>query len=78
METIEINYKGVNLIVTGYYTAEVDEVLYDVDLCGHPGDSAEFELEDIFVQETDIFSMLSQEQTDEIIQLVILKIQDNE
>lgn len=71
---IEIEYKGVPLEVEGTYTEAEDRVIYYGDLDGHPGSPAEFEINAIFVQDIDIFELISEDDLREIETLILEKI----
>ena len=72
----EIQFKGIDLTVEGFYTSGEPEVMYDSDLCGSPEFKAEFDIRKVFVQDTEISSLLSEDDLDEIANLLILKMED--
>ena len=51
---VTINYKGIDLIAKGNYTEGEYEIYYDDDLSGHPGSASEFEVQKIFVIDSDV------------------------
>jgi len=65
-ENCEIEYCGVNLLVTGYYSSEEKRVMYNADLSGYPGTPADFEIYTVQCDRQDIIDLLSYEQIQEI------------
>jgi len=61
-----INYHGVLLEIEGQYIPEEPEVRYYPDGSGHPGYGSEFIVGKVFVGEVDLYSMLYENQIDEI------------
>ena len=61
METIEIEFKGILLSVSGTHEKGEEAVFYYADGSGFPGSSSSFEIEKIRVEnsETDIFELFS-------------------
>ena len=51
---VQINYKGIDLVVKGNYTEGEYEIYYDDDLSGHPGSASDFDVQSIFVIDSDI------------------------
>ena len=72
--TVEIEYKGILLDVEGNYTEAEDRVIYYGDLDGHPGSPASFDINAVFVQDVDIYELLSEDDLMEIDNLVLEKI----
>lgn len=72
----EIQFRGIDLTVEGFYTSGEPEVMYDSDLCGSPEFEAEFDIRKVFIQDTEISSLLSEDDLDEIANLLILKMGD--
>ena len=70
----EITYKGILLEIEGTYTEAEDRVIYYGDLDGHPGSPASFDINEIFVQDVDIFELVSEDDLREIETLVLEKI----
>ena len=70
----EITYKGILLEVMGTYEEAEDRVMYYGDLDGHPGYPASFDVNAIFVQDVDIFELLSEDNLREIETLILEKI----
>lgn len=74
MRTIEITYKDLLLEIEGTYTEAEDRVMYYGDLDGHPGSPASFDINAIFVQDVDIFELLSEDDLREIEILILEEI----
>ena len=70
----EITYKGILLEIEGTQTEAEDRVIYYGDLDGHPGSPASFDINEIFVQDVDIFELVSEDDLREIETLVLEKI----
>ena len=70
----EITYKGILLEVEGTYEEAEDRVIYYGDLDGHPGSPASFDINAVFVQDVDIYELLSEDDLMEIDNLVLEKI----
>ena len=63
---IELNIGGVDITVSGYYSPEEPMVMYDSDMAGYPGSPADFEIDSIQVNGTDITELVSDDIYDEI------------
>jgi hypothetical protein len=74
---ITINYEGINMLVVGDYTKAEEAVMYDKDMSGHPGSSAEFEVQQVLVEGNDITSIISENHF-ELIAQEVLRVKDNE
>jgi hypothetical protein len=74
MKEITINYKGIELLIEGTYTPGEEEVRYFSDMLGHPGYPASFDVNAIFVQDVDIYELLSEDNLREIETLILEKI----
>lgn len=72
--TKEITYKGILLEVEGTYTEGENRVMYDNDFGGYPGSPATFDINAVFVQDVDIFELISEDDLREIDNLVLEKI----
>ena len=70
----EITYKGILLEVEGTYTEAENRVIYYGDLDGHPGSPASFDTNAVFVQDVDIYELLSDDDLMEIDNSVLEKI----
>ena len=77
MQVEEINYAGVLLIIEGNYYEGDSQVMYDSNGEGYPGSPSEFEILKITVSDSDvdIWEIFSNNQIDEITDLVIEKIE---
>jgi len=64
--TVHITYRGIELRVVGDYSPEEPAVMYYPDGSGYPGCGAEFSINTIFVDETDIIDLFSEEQIEQI------------
>ena len=62
---------GVYLTVSGYYYPEEPSQMYDGNMEGYPGSYAEFELQSVQVDGTEIIEIISDEVYEEIIDKVI-------
>ena len=47
---IEIEFKGIKLLVSGTYTPPEEPVRYYNDMSGHPGSNSDFDINEIFVE----------------------------
>ena len=70
----EITFKSILLEVEGTYTEAEDRVMYYGDLDGHPGNPATYDINAVFVQDVDIYELLSEDDLMEIETLVLEKI----
>lgn len=68
-EEIEIEYKGIKLLVEGTYE-EGEEETWE-----HPGAASEFDVNSIFVGDVDIYDLFSAMDLEDIVELVISKIE---
>lgn len=74
---IDIEYKGVLITVSGDFTPEEREIMYYKDGTGYPGYSAEFLVEKIMFDGTDVTELYeSMERVDAISELVLKCIND--
>ena len=71
MRTEEIKYKGILLEVEGTYTEAEDRVIYYGNLDGHPGSDSTYDINAVFVQDVDIYELLSEDNLREIEELVL-------
>lgn len=72
--TTEIIYKGILLEIEGTYTEAEDRVIYYGDLDGHPGNPATFDINAVFVQDVDIYELLSEDDLEVLETLILEKI----
>ena len=57
----EITYRGIKLLIEGYYTEPEEEVRYYSDMSGHPGSPSEFDVNAVFLPNNatkDLFNKL--------------------
>lgn len=66
-----ITVGGVYLTVSGTYHPEEAREMYDGNMEGYPGSYAEFELESVQVNGTEIIDIISESIFDEIVEKVI-------
>ena len=66
-----ITIGGVYLTVSGTYHPDEDPIMYDSNMEGYPGCGAEFELESVQVDGTEIIDLISNAIYDEIIDKVL-------
>jgi len=71
----EIIYKGIKLLIEGTYTEPEEEVRYYDDYSGHPGSSSDYDINAVFVQDTDIYELLSVNDLEKIVELVLEEIE---
>ena len=76
MEIIEIEFKGIKLLVGGTYTPPEEPVRYYNDMSGHPGSNSDFDINEIFVEETDIYELFGEKDLETIKDLIIEKIEE--
>ena len=69
----EVNVYDVRLDVHGYYSPAEPMVMYYPDGSGHPGCSAEFDIETVTVEGVNIYELLSEHVKQIIIEEVIDK-----
>ena len=67
----EITYRGIQLEVEGDYTPAEKGYMYDGNLDGLPDSGAEFDVNAVFVQDTDIYDLLGNDELKHISELVI-------
>ncbi len=67
---VTVKYTDIYLHLEGHYTASEPRT-YD-----YPGAPSEFDIEKVYIEDTDIFDLLSIEQIDEIEQLALESLED--
>lgn len=70
----EITFKGILLEVEGTYTEAEYRVMYYGDLDGYPGSDSTYDINAVFVQDVDIYELLSEDDLREIETLVLEEI----
>lgn len=77
METATIEYKGITLLISGSYTEGEEQIMYESEGGGYEGSGSDFDIEDIFVSDSDIdiIELFSFADLEEIKDLVINKIE---
>jgi hypothetical protein len=73
---LSINVGGVDVTVSGYYSPEEPMVRYYSDGSGYPGCAAEFELQSVQVDGTEIINLISDEIFEEIVEKAIEHLKD--
>ena len=73
---VEVTAGGVDITVSGYYSPEEPMVMYYEDGSGYPGCSAEFEIDSIQVNGTDITELVSDYMYNDIVEKVIENIEN--
>ena len=75
---INIEFKGVPIIVVGEYEAGEEAVMYYSDMSGYPGSNSSFIVEEVYVEdsEIDIFEFFSPADLEVIAEKVIEQIED--
>ena len=68
---VGITIGGVYLTVSGTYHPDEDPIMYDSNMEGYPGCGAEFELESVQVDGTEIIDLISDSIFDSIVEMVI-------
>ena len=76
MEIIEIEFKGIKLLVGGTYIPPEEPVRYYNDMSGHPGSNSDFDINEIFVEDTDIYELFGEKDLEAIKDLIIEKIEE--
>ena len=76
MEIIEIEFKGIKLSVGGTYIPPEEPVRYYNDMSGYPGSNSDFDINEIFVEETDIYELFGEKDLETIKDLIIEKIEE--
>ena len=72
---IEINYRGVSLLIEGTYTKGEESVFYDSDLGGSPGSDSEFDINAVFVGGIDIYELFDWEYLEDLSETCLEKIE---
>lgn len=75
---INIEFKGIPIIVVGEYEAGEEAVMYYSDMSGHPGSPSSFDVEEVYVEdsEIDIFEFFSPDDLEIIEEKVLEQIED--
>lgn len=75
---INIEFKGISIIVVGEYEAGEEAVMYYSDMSGHPGSPSSFDVEEVYVEdsEIDIFEFFSPDDLEIIEEKVLEQIED--
>jgi hypothetical protein len=75
---VQINYKGVDLVVEGNYYKGEEAVRYYSDMSGYPGSNSEFEITDVFVRDSfiSVFNLFSAENLSEMEEICLIKIEE--
>jgi len=75
---ISIEFKGIPLRVVGEYEAGEEAVMYYSDMSGHPSSPSSFNVEEVYVEdsEIDIFEFFSPDDLEVISEKVIEQIED--
>ena len=76
MEVIEIEFKGIKLLVGGTYIPPEESIMYDNNLDGLPSSPSYFDINGIFAQETDIYELFGEKDLETIKDLTIEKIEE--
>lgn len=66
MNLVTVVYRNVPLLLEGYYWEGSPMVMYYPDGSGHPGDPAQFEIVNVWVQDTNIVELLHDNQFEEL------------
>lgn len=72
----EITYKGITLLVGGTYYKGEEMVRYNSDLSGVPESPSTFDINEVFVEETDIYELFSSEQLQDIEKIILELIEE--
>ena len=75
---ISIEFKGIPLRVVGEYEAGEDKELYQFDLGGYPGSLSSFDVEEVYVEdsEIDIFEFFSPADLEVLAEKILDKLED--
>lgn len=73
---LSINVGGTDVTVSGYYSPEEPMVMYDSNMEGYPGCAAEFELQSVQIDGTEIINLISDEIFEEIVEKAIEHLKD--
>lgn len=75
---ISIEFKGIPIRVVGEYEAGEEAVMYYSDMSGHPGSPSSFDVEEVYVEdsEIDIFEFFSSDDLEVITENVLEQIED--
>ena len=68
---IGLTVEGTYLVVSGIYYPEEPAEMYDANMEGYPGCGAEFELQSVQINGTEIIDLISDDIFDEIIEKVL-------
>jgi len=72
---VTVMFRGIDLGVKGNYFPEEPAIRYDLDMGGHPGYPEYFEIEDIYIENTEVMYLL-EEHLDEIEKLVLTQLKE--
>jgi hypothetical protein len=77
MKKVEIKFKGIPLIVEGYYEKGEEAVYNYGDGSGYPGSNSSFDVNEIYVEysEIDIFELFSAADLEEIKEICLTEIE---
>ena len=70
-----ITYKGIDLDVIGQYEKGEYAVWYYEDGTGHPGTPSEFNIEEVFLHDTEISELLGEDDFAEIESIILEKLE---
>ena len=73
---LSINVGGTDVTVSGYYSPPEAMVMYYSDGSGYPGCAAEFELQSVQIDGTEIINLISDEIFEEIVEKAIEHLKD--
>lgn len=75
---VNIEFKGIPLRVVGEYEAGEERTYYDSDMSGHPGSPSSFDINEIYVEdsEIDIFELFSPADLEVLSEKIIEQIED--
>lgn len=75
---INIEFKGIPIIVVGEYEAGEEAVMYYSDMSGHPGSPSSFDVEEVYVEDSEIgiFELFSLADLEVITEKVLEQIED--
>jgi len=70
MTTWQVEFRGIDVYVKGEYIPEGIQVPYDSNMEGHPGNPEGFEVDKVYIENTDV-TFLMEEHMEELERLVL-------
>ena len=75
-QELDIELKGIEMTIEGYYLKGEPQVMYDGNMEGYPGSDSEFEINSVKIHDQEIWDLLTDNDFDEITQICLTKIEE--